>query len=136
METQKKHNFNFYFHKYQLILYVHFWNKDSPANESAVLSFALWLPKYEDNNTSPVWTQEMLNKTYPFLWANGWKDQLECKPHAHKNLTLQKVNVFKKYLAHILEAATTEMEFPLKVPAVMTLTRLYYNSYLNSVQAL
>lgn len=39
----------------------------------------------------------------------------------------------KKYLAYILETATTEMEFPLKVPDVMTLTRLYYNSYLNKI---
>lgn len=65
---------------------VHFWNKDSSANENATPSLAFWLSLFLDNNTFPVWTQEMLNKMYPFLWANRWENQLKCKPHARKNL--------------------------------------------------
>lgn len=70
-----------------------------------------------NDNTFPMWAQEMLNKMYPFLWVDGWEIQLKCKPHARKNLHHRRWMLFKKkYLSHNLESATTEMEFPLKIP--------------------
>ena len=75
--SPKRHNFDFYVHEKQLKLYIHLQNKDSSADKSATLTLAFWLSMFWDNNTFPVWTQELLDKNISILMDRWVRNSMQ-----------------------------------------------------------